>query len=328
MPISYDTRNKRWRYFFDRKVAGARQRASRLLPKGWSKGQAQEYDRVESARLYSIASGIEKPDRLIEEAVLTYLEERGPHLKNLHNMRINIAACHHAFAGRPMSDLAAVSREYATAQADMLAPATIRNRLAYIRAACRYVWKAHGWTENDPAARMSMPPVKNARKVFLSRAEMISICRQVPASRRPARTAIRVAFYSGMRVSEICKARIEGEVFVLDDTKNGEPRIVPIHRKISHIPRTNQWPIAFTVWSLSKMFKAAATEAGFDDVHFHDLRHSTASEMVNAGIDLYTVGAVLGHKSQQSTQRYSHLRQQHIKDAMQAIGGQKKLHKI
>ena len=76
------------------------------------------------------------------------------------------------------------------------------------------------------------------------------------------------------------------------------------------------------------MFKAAAAEAGFTDVHFHDLRHSTASEMVNAGVDLFTVGVVLGHKSQQSTQRYSHLRQQSIKDAMQTIGGQKKLHKI
>lgn len=328
MPISFDTRNKRWRYFFDRKIAGARQRASRLLPKGWSKAQAQEFDRVESARLYAIASGVEKPERLIEEAVLTYLQERGPQLKNLHNMRINLAACHSAYAGRTLADLSAVAREYAADQAGTLAPATIRNRLAYIRAACRYVWKTHEWTDNDPAARMQMPPVKNARKVFLSRQEMLRICSAVPAHQRAARAAIRVAFYSGMRVSEICRARVERGCFVLDDTKNGEPRIVPVHRRVSHIPRTRLWPIPYTMWSLSKMFKAAAIAAGFPNVTFHDLRHSTASEMVNAGVDLYTVGAVLGHKSQQSTQRYSHLRQQRIKEAMQSIGGQKTLHTI
>lgn len=328
MPISYDSRNKRWRYFFDRKIAGARQRASRLLPKGWSKAQAQEFDRIESGRLYAIASGVEKPDRLIEEAVLVYLQERGPQLKNLHNMRINLAACQDAYAGRLMGELALVAREYAAAQAGKLAAATIRNRLAYIRAACRYVWKTHGWTDNDPAARMQMPPVKNARKVFLSRKEMLKICAEVPAHQRAARAAIRVAFYSGMRVSEICRARVDRDCFVLDDTKNGEPRIVPIHRRISHIPRTTLWPISYTAWSLSKMFKAAAVEAGFPHVKFHDLRHSTASEMVNAGVDLYTVGAVLGHKSQQSTQRYSHLRQQRIKEAMQAIGGQKSPHTI
>ncbi len=76
------------------------------------------------------------------------------------------------------------------------------------------------------------------------------------------------------------------------------------------------------------MFKASAVAAGLGHARFHDLRHATASEMVNAGVDLYTVGAVLGHKSAQSTQRYSHLRQDTLRQAMSAIGGRKSSHKV
>lgn len=324
MPISFDSRNKRWRYYFDRTASGSRQRASRLLPKGWSRSQAQEFDRIESARLYAFATGVTKDERLIDDAVLMYLKERGPQLKNLHNLRIQFGACLHAYTGRPMSELATVAREYAAEQTGILAPGTIRNRIAYLRAACRYVWKHHGWGDGDPAARLTVPPANNARHVYLSRSEMLAICRNVPMHQRQARAAIRVAFYSGMRQAEICRAIAGDGVFVLADTKNGLPRIVPVHRKVSHIlTNSTLWPIQTTTWGLSKMFKAAAIAAGLGHTRFHDLRHATASEMVNAGIDLYTVGAVLGHKSTQSTQRYSHLRQDTMRQAMAAIGGRK-----
>jgi len=52
----------------------------------------------------------------------------------------------------------------------------------------------------------------------------------------------------------------------------------------------------------------------------HDIRHSAASAMINAGVDLYTVGAVLGHKSHASTQRYSHLATDRLSEAIAKIG--------
>lgn len=55
-------------------------------------------------------------------------------------------------------------------------------------------------------------------------------------------------------------------------------------------------------------------------VHFHDLRHSSASEMINAGVSLFTVGRVLGHRSAQSTARYSHLTHDTLADAVGKIG--------
>ena len=50
--------------------------------------------------------------------------------------------------------------------------------------------------------------------------------------------------------------------------------------------------------------------------HFHDLRHSNATEMVNAGVDVATIGAVLGHKSSASTKRYSHHNTATLKTAL------------
>jgi len=58
---------------------------------------------------------------------------------------------------------------------------------------------------------------------------------------------------------------------------------------------------------IKRAWQEARKLAGLDDLHLHDLRHSAASFIINAGIDLYTVGKMIGHVSVASTTRYSHL---------------------
>jgi site-specific recombinase XerD len=58
-------------------------------------------------------------------------------------------------------------------------------------------------------------------------------------------------------------------------------------------------------------------------MHLHDLRHSAASEMINADVDLYVVGAVLGHKDPRSTARYAHLQHRTLSEAVRKIGGRR-----
>ena len=120
-------------------------------------------------------------------------------------------------------------------------------------------------------------------------------------------------------MSEILRAGVDGDVFVLPDTKNSKPRLVPIHQKIASILhlRTKD-----RFW-ISKRFKEAARSVGMGQLRFHDLRHSSASEMINAEVDLYTVGAVLGHKSPASTKRYAHLATDSLKVALEKIGVKK-----
>lgn len=76
MPIRWDTRNRCWRFEFDRQLPSGRHRASRLLPKGWTRAQADKYDLAETARLYALATGVEQPRRLIDDAVDAAMEQR------------------------------------------------------------------------------------------------------------------------------------------------------------------------------------------------------------------------------------------------------------
>lgn len=62
----------------------------------------------------------------------------------------------------------------------------------------------------------------------------------------------------------------------------------------------------------------ARKKAKLPDLRIHDLRHSAASFMINAGIDLYAVGRILGHADHQSTMRYSHLADDTLLAAVEA----------
>jgi len=56
-----------------------------------------------------------------------------------------------------------------------------------------------------------------------------------------------------------------------------------------------------------KTFENVKREAGLEDLHLHDLRHTFASLAINQGASLYEVQKLLGHASSQMTQRYAHL---------------------
>ena len=102
MSISWDKRNKCWRWQFDRYLQGQRVRASRLLPKGWSQAQADAYDRTESARAYAVASGVDQHEPLIDQAVALYLRDKTA-LKSYKAAAEHLAAIAWAYVGQPMS---------------------------------------------------------------------------------------------------------------------------------------------------------------------------------------------------------------------------------
>jgi len=60
-------------------------------------------------------------------------------------------------------------------------------------------------------------------------------------------------------------------------------------------------------YDFRKAFETAVKRAGIKDFHFHDCRHTFASYLAMSGISLYTIMALMGHKSMEMTQRYSHL---------------------
>lgn len=64
---------------------------------------------------------------------------------------------------------------------------------------------------------------------------------------------------------------------------------------------------------------AARTRAGLPDLRVHDLRHSFASFLVNAGRSLYEVQELLGHADIRTTSRYAHLSRERLFEAVEMV---------
>lgn len=318
MPIYRDKERGCFVFEFDRRIDGARVRARKRLPKTWNQARADEFDREQCAKLYAQANGLKTESRLIDDAVALYLTERVPNLKSGMNTARELALIEPFYRGRPMSALADVCKAISIKGSKgkkPLAPATIRARIRYLTAACRWAWKNHAYGDSDPAARVMTPTVQNERQLYLSRAQMLAVAKGT--KNKMARMAVRIAFYSGMRLDEIRRAKLRDGMWHLSVTKNGKPRVVPVHPKVAVCARHFKAPARITIQvNVRKAFQAV----GLEGAHFHDLRHSAASAMVNSGVDLYTVGAVLGHMDPRSTARYSHLATGTLAEAVGKIG--------
>jgi hypothetical protein len=70
---------------------------------------------------------------------------------------------------------------------------------------------------------------------------------------------------------------------------------------------------------MRRVFMPALKAAGIEGLRWHDLRHTFASRLVMAGVDLRTVQELLGHKTVAMTLRYSHLSPAHQLDAVQRL---------
>ena len=78
----------------------------------------------------------------------------------------------------------------------------------------------------------------------------------------------------------------------------------------------------FTGDHFSKRFKRACKSAGIDkSIHFHSLRHSFASNLAQKGVNLYTIKELLGHSSITTTEIYSHLNMDSLKEAIETLNG-------
>ena len=62
--------------------------------------------------------------------------------------------------------------------------------------------------------------------------------------------------------------------------------------------------------SIKRTSEKALENAGIEDFRFHDLRHTAATRMGEAGIDPFTIAAILSHKSIAMTASYTHATQQ------------------
>ena len=151
------------------------------------------------------------------------------------------------------------------------------------------------------------------------------------ASLRPV---LVVALNTGMRRGELFKLRQEDVDFQnrfvrVVDSKNGESRGIRMNQTLlathQKIPKRLDSPYVFAGKTgkprvdIKKRFATALRRVGIENLRFHDLRHTSASHLVMAGVDLATVRELLGHKSIDMTLRYAHPSPDHKRAAVQRL---------
>jgi site-specific recombinase XerD len=93
------------------------------------------------------------------------------------------------------------------------------------------------------------------------------------------------------------------------------------------VPALRPWlkhlPLPINFEGLKSGFRRAREAAGMPHVHFHDLRHSCATILLQLGVDLHVVREILGHTSIKTTERYAHVM---VTPQRQALAKPGKLH--
>lgn len=320
MPIYRDKDRGCFVFEFDRRIDGQRVRATKRLPRTWNQGQADSFDRKESARLYAVATGTGGADHLIENAVALYVTHRLPKLKHGLNTGNELREIQDFYLGRPLSALADVSKaiqlRHKGKNGKPLAPATIKNRIAYLRAAVNYAWKHHGYGgESKPTERMTVPEVHNTSQVFVSREELIAILQLIKD--RGARANVLRLYYTGKRFAELSRAVVNEDrtAYYIADTKNAAPDWQPIHPKARAAFRVPPMPYYVVRYHFLKACNALGLKKTL-----HKLRHGTATAILTGGGSLKDVQVALNHKSAQSAMRYSHFVQEVKVKALSYIG--------
>ncbi|NLW36736.1 MAG: site-specific integrase [Syntrophorhabdus aromaticivorans] len=206
------------------------------------------------------------------------------------------------------------------------APATINRLLATIK---HMITKAVEWEMVEEESlrrvrRVRLLEENNRRLRYLSQEECQAL---IDASGSHIKPMVIMALNTGMRRGEILNLQwknvdLKHGFILLDRTKNGDRREIPINltlrAALKGISRRLDVPYVFhdpatgrPYGDIGTGFTKACKRAGITDFHFHDLRHTFASHLVMAGVDITTVKELLGHKTLTMTLRYAHLAPSH-----------------
>ena len=146
--------------------------------------------------------------------------------------------------------------------------------------------------------------------------------------------ALQLLAHTGLRKDEIISLKWpmidwQHAVFNLPDTKTGQ-RSVPVSSQVMTLLReiqehTGQPRTGYVIrsrtgrrlTSLNKTWERIRAMAGIPDVRLHDLRHSFASDALMGGVPLAIIGKILGHRQPSTTQRYAHLSDRVVRDAIE-----------
>lgn len=201
-----------------------------------------------------------------------------------------------------------------------------------------------GIVSADPAETIELPKIRRKLPDTLSIADVMLLLEQPDISTTAGirdRTILETLYACGLRVSELCSLRwrdVLGDAEIIRIFgKGSKERIVPIghsalewldnYRRIARpiLMKTgvetddkvflNQRGRGLTRMAIWNIVKAAAVSAGLSQhVHPHTFRHSFATHLLEGGADLRAVQEMLGHADIATTQIYTHLDREYIRE--------------
>lgn len=213
-----------------------------------------------------------------------------------------------------------------------------RNRYkAALSSVYRYLNDEYDITHN-PARQVQQLKEPRAPDRFLSEEELHRLLLAAQSCYWDRmRMLILMAVSTGARRSELLGLRwgdidFKQHTAYLDDTKNGERRILPLtgdvmqeleqFREIGtgHLfPHPSKLNASFR--NFDKHWQSTKKAANITNLRFHDLRHTTGSWLAQAGVSIKAVQEILGHKTITTTQRYVHHDVKHKAEALQSVFG-------
>tara|TARA_B100000809_G_scaffold128157_1_gene126249 strand:- start:78 stop:983 length:906 start_codon:yes stop_codon:yes gene_type:complete len=224
-----------------------------------------------------------------------------------------------------------------------LARSTIRLHFSALRAFYKFLVFRHGFPKS-PVAEVNLPKLERQLPVVLTLAQIEQLLelphhvpreKQAPAWLPQRDAAILELFYSsGLRLAELADLDV-GNLDALSDTvrvlgKGSKERLVPIgsHALKAIESYRNAAKVTAGPLFVSKLRTRLSTRSinnllkkylALSDIPFnvtpHKLRHSFATHLLDAGADLRSVQALLGHSSLSTTQIYTHVTKERLRDA-------------
>ncbi len=211
-----------------------------------------------------------------------------------------------------------------------MAPRTIVGVIGLVGHTYNHIIDDHAFPYANPVNRKKVLPKrikghKNSRERFLTTKEATDLLSALPEQ---VSHMAQISLLCGFRAGEIFKLKWADVNFTtkrisIRDTKSGKPRVVvmpdTIVTMLEPFRGTNDELVFPNRYGkchkeIPRAFKRTVEQLGLNDgiedrrqrVVFHTLRHTCASWLVEAGVDLYTVQKILGHGSILVTQRYTH----------------------
>lgn len=197
------------------------------------------------------------------------------------------------------------------------AASTVKNELAifsHVYTIARQEWGMERLANPVAAVRKPRTPPGRDRRLVNDEER-----RLLHTAGYPMRELIVIAIETSMRLGELLNlcwrhVNLQRRVVLILDTKNGEPRKVPLstraYKTLKRMPRQLDGRLfpALSVSTYSHRFKQLCAGAGIAGLRFHDLRHEAVSRLFELGLNVMEVAAISGHKSLSMLQRYTHPR--------------------